>query len=265
MRSAAFLALVVCLGVAQQAFAEGGRALKVQTKEEATVEIPKLDGTFNVIMRVGDQLKGPDGKVATLGLVIDAKGAPVLNNVGKPMLDDGPDFMSYTRVDGKLYGIVQFETSPAPYYVLELSESNDGHLGAVSLQAVNASEWEGSIRPCAGSITPWNTHLGGEETYLNVRHIEEDLKNNEIPRGYDGGHMLAMMAYKGVYLLEEGTSGEKPKMNANMYGVEAEFIQPDEADAYFKKVMKEFKPYMYGHNVEIAIKDGKPTFSKILS
>ncbi|KAF5825208.1 hypothetical protein DUNSADRAFT_13659 [Dunaliella salina] len=83
-----------------QAFAAGSRGLKVQPKEEATVEIPKLENTFNVIMRVGDQLKGPDGKVATLGLVIDAKGAPVLNKVGKPMLDDGPDFMSYTRVRG---------------------------------------------------------------------------------------------------------------------------------------------------------------------
>jgi hypothetical protein len=29
-------------------------------------------------MRGGDKLKGPDGKLATLGMVLDSKGAPIL-------------------------------------------------------------------------------------------------------------------------------------------------------------------------------------------
>jgi len=40
----------------------------------------------------------------------------------------------------------------------------------------------------------------------------------------------------GVYLLKDGPGGDKPMKNAEMWGVEAEFIQPENQATYITKM-----------------------------
>ena len=57
--------------------------------------------------------------------------------------------------------------SPAGFvlqYVVELNQdATTGALTPMSINPVDFSEYGGLSGPCAGSTTPWNTHLGSEE------------------------------------------------------------------------------------------------------
>ena len=49
-------------------------------------------------------------------------------------------------------------------YAVELSQdASTGALTATSISPVDWSAYGGLSGPCAGSTTPWNTHLGSEE------------------------------------------------------------------------------------------------------
>jgi hypothetical protein len=80
-----------------------------------------------------------------------------------------PDFTSITKVDGRIFMITHFETGMI-VYLAELSQSSSGLLEIVRAEPVNASNVGGILNPCAGSVTPWNTHLGSEESDLMRRH-----------------------------------------------------------------------------------------------
>lgn len=78
-----------------------------------------------------------------------------------------PDFTSLqTLPSGKIFLLTQFEaSSPAAFYVTELSQNKlTGELTAVKSMPTNwsAPELQGLWTPCAGSVTPWGTHSGGE-------------------------------------------------------------------------------------------------------
>jgi hypothetical protein len=54
--------------------------------------------------------------------------------------------------------------SPSGIYIGELEQDkSSGKLSTKSIQAVDTKPISGAMNLCAGSLTPWNTHLGGEE------------------------------------------------------------------------------------------------------
>jgi hypothetical protein len=78
-----------------------------------------------------------------------------------------PDHMSMLAVGGLLYSVVQFESAnPAAMYGMQLSVSVSGDLGIVpgTLTPIDFSAYGGLVSPCAGSTTPWQSHLGSEES-----------------------------------------------------------------------------------------------------
>lgn len=56
--------------------------------------------------------------------------------------------------------------SPVPAVMDHIKISQDkatGKLTVTSIGSVDWSAWDGLWVPCAGSVTPWGTHLGSEE------------------------------------------------------------------------------------------------------
>ena len=79
-----------------------------------------------------------------------------------------PDFTSlHVTPNGNMFLLTQFEaSSPAGFYVTKLSQNKmTGELTAVHSKPTDwsAPELQGLWTPCAGSVTPWGSHAGGEE------------------------------------------------------------------------------------------------------
>jgi secreted PhoX family phosphatase len=89
----------------------------------------------------------------------------------------GLDFSSILQQDGKLFLVSQFECSIGAMYMMELDQSATGAITpkANTLKYIPQGE-HGGWTHCAGSISPWNSHLGSEEYETNARSIE--LKGN---------------------------------------------------------------------------------------
>jgi uncharacterized protein len=190
----------------------------------------KIDGTehalkWNVIARSGQKIG--DG---IFGGLVDQGGSALFDKKGAPLVSDAADFTSILPVGGKLYSITHFEARPAAMYLSELSQAADGTLTAVSTRSIDFSELGGLWNPCAGSVTPWNTHLGSEEYPPDARSIENADSYADLD-----GEGLSMAKYFGV----------------------------DTALAPLAAFKSVFQPYKYGFPVEIAINDkGEPKVTK---
>ncbi|RLJ63505.1 PhoX family protein [Sulfurisoma sediminicola] len=174
------------------------------TRSEATVTY--TDGrrivfplSYQTVFRSGERIGG-----AEAGLIVDKAGRPVAvaaDNAGNvtsgPFHAYSPDANSLLRVkEGKgekLYLLTHWEyhtEAPASggkgsvdlYGQLPMAMTlatvaqhrKSGTLKATALRNVDFSAKDGLWIPCAGSLTPWNTHLGGEEYEPDARIFEHE-------------------------------------------------------------------------------------------
>jgi secreted PhoX family phosphatase len=190
----------------------------------------KIDGVshavkWNTMARSGQKIG--DGQ---FGALTDARGMPLFNSDGTPSIADSADFTSILPVGGKIYSITHFESRPAAMYLSELTQAADGTLTPVSTRAIDFSAIGGLWNPCAGSVTPWNTHLGSEEYPPDARSVETADSYADLDE-----EMLSMALYFGV--------------NTALAPLAA-----------FKSV---FQPYKYGFPVEISVNEaGKTAVAK---
>ena len=186
----------------------------------------KIDGAehtikWNTLARAGQ--KFGDNQ---FGAQIDAAGTRVFNQDGTPAISDGADFTSILPVGGKIYSISHFETRPATMYLSELTQAADGTLTPVSTRPIDFSSLGGLWNPCAGSVTPWNTHLGSEEYPPDARSVENADSYADLDK-----EMLPMAQYFGV--------------NTDLAPIAA-----------FKSV---FQPYKYGFPTEVSVNEAGET------
>ncbi len=180
---------------------------------------------FNLMARSGQKLG--DGQ---FGVLTTAKGSPILDKDGKPTVSDAADFTSILPIGKKIYSITHFEARPAAMYISELNQAPDGQLTPVSTRAIDFSAIGGLWNPCAGSVTPWNTHLGSEEYPPDAKSIETAVAYSDLDE-----EMLPMTRY---------------------FGVDAD-VAPIAA---FKAA---FQPYKYGFPTEITVSEtGDTTVAK---
>ena len=139
---------------------------------------------YDELFRTG-QVDQENGEM--YGLMKDYLGNPAFANPGssQPYLcsgnyggvaGSGTDYTALIEKHGKKYMISQFECENGGMYMAELEQSDDGALKPVpgTLQFIdNRDEWGGWVH-CAGSVTPMNTYLGGEEYEPNARALEAD-------------------------------------------------------------------------------------------
>lgn len=119
------------------------------------------------------------------GALKDAKGAIIKHPDGSPVICNGTsnnptaygaglDFTSIIEQDGKIHMISQFECVAGAIYTAELKQSPTGELSPIAgtLKYIDQSAYKGGWIHCAGSVTPWNSHLGSEEYEPDARKIE---------------------------------------------------------------------------------------------
>ncbi|PFG65160.1 hypothetical protein AXZ77_3811 [Thioclava sp. ES.031] len=194
-------------------------AAKRQAIASDTVTIDGKDYKigYHVMARSGDKI-GDN----TFALLTDKDGNPVKSADGSEHISDSADFTSLLRQGDKLYSVTHFESRPGAMYLSEVSQDADGNLKLVSTKPIDFSEYHGLWVPCAGSVTPWETHLGSEEYPADARAIEAATSLDEID-DYD----FPMVRYAGV----------------NPEGMTLEQFR----DAY--------KPYRYGYPTEITVSE----------
>lgn len=183
---------------------------------------------FNPILRSGDKV----GQ-GIFGLLLDEKGQPVMNKDGSKHISVDNDFSSLIPLGNKLFMVSHFESRPGAMYLTRLEQNpQTGQLRAADTRNIDFSHVGGLWVPCAGSVTPWNTHLGSEEYPNNARLTEAATSMDEI-EDYD----KPMARYFGV-------DPYSPKTNVDQ----------------FRKV---FKPYRYGFPVEVRVSgDGEAEVAK---
>ena len=181
--------------------------------------------SFELLARSGDKIGD-----SVFGLLTDEKGQPVMSSDGSQHISVDADFTSLLPVGDKLFSITHFESRPGAMYLSELKADADGKLTAVSTKPIDFTQIGGLWVPCAGSVTPWGTHLGSEEYPPDARAIEAATALDEID-DYD-----------------------KPMVR--YFGLDPDKVTIEEFKAAFN-------PYRYGFPVEIAVKeDGSYTVAK---
>lgn len=105
--------------------------------------------------------------------MFDKFGKTIYNADGSRFISVSNDFASLLKgEDGKLYMVSHFENSPGGMYVTELNQnSSTGMLTAERTRHIDFSEFNGGWVHCAGSVTPWGTHLGSEEYEPDARKV----------------------------------------------------------------------------------------------
>lgn len=174
---------------------------------------------YHVMARTGDVFGS-----GTFGAHVDKNGAPTGG------VSHNPDFTSIlTAYNSKLYSITHFEASqPATAYFSELEQDKDGMLSIKTTAALDFSKYGGLWIPCAGSVSPWGSHLGGEEYEPDGRKFETD---DVIP---SDSEIVGHMAYFG-----------------------------ETASTYGDAKAKGFNPYNYGFAWECKVDtNGKPLCEK---
>lgn len=162
------------------------------------------------------------------GRILDQNGAPLKNQDNSDVVSPSNDFSSLIKVGGKLFELTHFETTPAAMYLSELEQSDSGELSIKSTKPVDFSALKGLWTPCAGSVSPWNTHLGSEEYPADARQWENATTLGEV----GGGDMIR---YFGL----------------------------DTATATVAQAKAVFNPYNYGFMTEVSVtEDGVPSATK---
>ncbi|MDA3945211.1 MAG: endonuclease/exonuclease/phosphatase family protein, partial [Helicobacteraceae bacterium] len=211
-------------------------SIKVAGKESAF--------SYNEVVKTGYEDNGE-----VFGVVKDVDGNQIRFDDGSLYLCNGTnngsgsglDFSSILQKDGKLFMVNQFECSIGAMYMMEVEQSDSGVITpkADTLQYIPQGE-HGGWTHCAGSITPWESHLGSEEYETNARNIE--LKGNTSDKYFKelqhfwGDKFSTISPYYYGWITETKIESEAPSY-VKHYGMgrlshEMAYVMPDEKTVY---------------------------------
>ena len=177
---------------------------------------------YHTIMRSGDTVGS-----GVYAKILDQDGNPVVEADGSEFISNSNDFSSLLPIGNELYSVSHLESRPGAMYLTKLNQDPaTGKITAVSTQNVDFSQWHGLWVPCAGSVTPWNTHLGSEEYPPDGRAIAEVTSMSDVDDYW--------------------------KPMARYFGIKDPFSDSVSIDE-FKAV---FNPYFWGFATEVAVKKG---------
>jgi len=199
---------------------------------------------YDVILRGGQDPARPDmacdlenSPQTCFGVIVDKDYEPILDDNGEPFISAATDFASILQVEGNLFGIAHFESNPAGLYLTKLKQDASGGISAEWTRALDVAAIDGVWTTCAGSVTPWGTHLASEEYPPDARPIEQAMVDFAT---YDASGV------KGAVTPVAKFKGHHPLTAAN-----------------FDSFKSDYSPYMHGYPVEIAVDAaGRDTITK---
>lgn len=181
------------------------------------------------------------------GAQLAKNGQIMKDDGGQPMVTNQNDFSSLLDVGGNKFLVHSFEANPSPIFVTKLTQAADtGMLTAASTKSADLSSIDGLYRSCAGSITPWGTHISAEEAQVNAR-IYDELDANAtwatVTKLSRYGEVKQMARYLGWDATDANSDGF-----------------PDATVASF---LSTYTAYFHGFAVEMKLAaDGTPTVKK---
>lgn len=158
----------------------------ILTSDFVAVDGDRYPFEYKTVLRSGDRgSQDPDG--FAFGQLIDINGNPLMAEDGSTYIANSNDFASLiTGSDRKLYMVSHFESRPGAMYLTELQQNRiNGTLTALRTRPLDFSAANGGWVHCAGSVTPWGTHLGSEEYEPDARQWRDgeiDHYNAEMAR-----------------------------------------------------------------------------------
>jgi hypothetical protein len=215
-------------------------------KEQASAEVTypgekdPVAIRYMIMARSGDKLG--DG---TFGALIDSKGQPI-SDMNGPVVSHAPDSNNIlTAYNQKMYAVTHFESPvPSVAYLSEVTQESDGTLKYTKTQNIDFSKVGGLWIPCAGSISPWGSHLGSEEYEPDGRAFYTSTESKVNITAIDG------KKYEVVKFLTEDL------VNMAIYLGKDPKTWKDGPAA----VKEGLNPYNYGWPWEVKVNaDGKPT------
>ncbi len=175
---------------------------------------------YQTLLRSGQKVGS-----GTFGEILGEDGKVIMGADGAPMISNSTDFSSLLMKGDQMYVISHFETRPAAVYVTKVErDASTGQLTATDTAPVDFSADGGLWVPCAGSVTPWGTHLGSEEYEPDAKVIEATSDIKELD--------------------------DYAKPMALYFGYDA-----TAADATMEGFRAVFNPYRYGYITEVSIAD----------
>ena len=207
---------------------------QVQATQSITIDGESYDIDYHVLMRSGDVIGGD-----TFGQILDQNGDPTLQTDGSEFISNDNDFSSLIPKGERLFNVTHFESRPGAMYLTELAQDAEtGMLTPISTKNIDFSAFGGLWVPCAGSVTPWNTHLGSEEYPPDARTVEETETIEEADVSDDWEYWRPMLRYFGI-------------------------ADPFADSVTIEQIKETFNPYLYGFPVEVTLDDsGNATVEK---
>ena len=208
---------------------------------------------FNTVLRSG-QASG----MGVFGQLFDSQGKPLKETDGSARISDDNDHSTLLDVYGKVFMVSQFESRPGGFYITELKqEASTGKLTPQATKPINFAAVGGGWVHCAGSRSPWKTHLGSEEYEPDARMIDpatgiKSLANGNQPdtyygamADYFGGDIKKVNPYAYGFTIEASVTGAEMGAGAFASNVKVEkhyamgrvaqeltYVMPDERTAY---------------------------------
>ena len=218
----------------------------------------KVNGTnypigFNTILRSGQTIGG-----GTFGLLYDVNGKPLTATDGSQRISDDNDHSTLLDVSGKLFMVSQFESRPGGFNITELSQDTaTGKLTPLATKPINLASLAGGWVHCAGSRSPWKTHLGSEEYEPDARLIDTITGVKALPDGKGPDSYYGAMA--------DYFGGDIKKVNPYNYGftIEASVTGPNLGTGTFASNVNIVKHYALGRvaqELTYVMPDGKTAY-----
>jgi secreted PhoX family phosphatase len=217
---------------------------------------------FHTILRSGDKL---GDKI--FGQLVDFEGNPILSEDGTSRISNNAEFSSLLTIGNKLFMVSHFETRPGAMYITELSQDlKTGLLTAVNTKPADFSKVKGGWVHCAGSVTPWNTHLGSEEYEPNAE-LHDPITGSldsyyENMATYYGGNLFKLNPYYYGYniefkILNEAGDYEITKHYAmGRLAFELSYVLPDQKTVYSSDDGTNVGFYMFVADREMDLSSG---------
>lgn len=241
-KTVSLVAASVCFSVATELTDIEFNEVKIPLSDTEKRAINASDGVkisgkeykigYNIIMRSGDKV-GDE----IFGALYDINGKLITTKDGSPRISNDNDFSSLHTYGDKIFMISHFETRPAAMYITELNQDKTtGKLSPVNTKNIDFSKFGGLWVPCAGSVTPWGTHLGSEEYEPDARMIKENGEGGEyynLMAEYFGGDLTKVNPYNYGWTPEVKIINEKGDVNVTKHYAmgriahELSYVMPD--------------------------------------
>ncbi len=203
----------------------------------AMVDGEEINIGYQTILRSGEQAGDH-----VFGQLIDAAGNSLISEDGSKRISNSNDFSSLLNLDSGLFMVSHFESRPGAMYLSELDQNpQTGMLSAVSTRPLNFSGVRGGWVHCAGSVTPWNTHLGGEEYEPDMRQrdpVTGEIDDYYAPMAdYYAGDLLELNPYDYGWPIEVKVRSFENATVTKHYAIgrlaiELPYVMPDQRTVY---------------------------------